>query len=157
MDPREDAIVGTPPAPEELANWLLHHASEGGQSPADFVVVSESAYGRLRAELSIFFGQAGFDALWSRAMALLEHSVGTESVGVDTIRLRTSGWSDALNGRPQEQQHSAVVAAFTSFISLLFTFVGAEIGSRLLHQAWPELLQAQRAPAAGSSTGDVTP
>jgi hypothetical protein len=57
-----------------------------------------------------------------------------------------------LSGRPADEIHSVVAAAFTSFIGLLFTFVGAELGFRLLYQVWPELpLDPPR-----TATGDVT-
>jgi hypothetical protein len=72
-------------------------------------------------------------------------------VGEDALRLRASGWSDALSGRTPDEIRSVVVTAFTSFIGLLFTFVGAELGSRLLHQVWPEL----PLDALSTSTGDV--
>lgn len=151
--PEEDAIVRMPPAPDELAHWLLQHAVEGDADSAGFLVAAEFAHGRLRAGLSVFFGQAGFDALWARAMVLVPQAVvGDESAGEDALKLRTTGWSDALNGRTVQEMRSVVVAAFTSFIGLLFTFVGAAIGARLLHQIWPEL----PLDAPSTSTGDVT-
>lgn len=143
----------TPPAPEELANLLLLHAAEADESAAGFIVAAEFAYDRLRADLGVFFGQAGFDALWARAMVLVAGSgAGSASDGEDALRLRASGWADALNGLTPDEMRSIVVAAFGSFIGLLFTFVGAEIGSRLLHQVWPEL----PLDAPGTSTGGVT-
>jgi hypothetical protein len=142
-----------PPAPEELASWLLQQAVEGNDDSAVFLDTAELAHDQLRTGLSVFFGQAGFNALWARAMALVPLAVvEDESAGEDALKLRTTGWSDSLNGRTCVEMRSIVVAAFTSFIGLLFTFVGAEIGSRLLHQIWPEL----PLDAPSTSTGDVT-
>ena len=146
----EDRIVGTPPEPEALAHRLLHHMVEGDEGSAALVAASVAAHGRLRAGLSVFFGQVGFDALWARAMALVPQSV-LAGVGVDALMLRSSDRPDVLSGRTQDELRSVVHAAFTSFIGLLFTFVGAELGSRLLHQVWPEL----PLDAPSTSTGDV--
>ena len=141
-----------PSEPEALARWLLHHAVVGDESPTVFAAAAEATHGRLRAHLSIVFGQAGFDALWARALSLAPRSVAENtSVGDGALLLGALGWSDALRGRSPDEMRS-VVAAFTSFIGLLFRFVGAELGSRLLHQVWPELPLA----APSTATGDVT-
>ncbi len=145
--------MGMSVAPEDLTHWLLNSVAPNDETPAAFVATAEVAHGRLRSGLSVFFGQAGFDSLWARAMSLASRSVaGGGGVGEDALRLRTPGWPSVLNGRNADETRSVVVAAFTSFIGLLFTFVGADLGFRLLHQVWPELpLDTLSMP-----TGDVT-
>ncbi len=124
--------------PEDLAHWLLRHAVEGDESPAAFVATAESVHGRLRAGLSVFVGQSGFDSIWARAVSQVSRSMAG-GAGEDALMLRAPGWSNALSARTSDEMCSIVVAAFTRFIGLLFTFVGAELGSRLLFQVWPEL------------------
>ncbi len=141
--------------PEEVTHWLLRHAVEGDESPAAFVATAEAVHTRLRSGLSVFVGQSSFDAIWARAMVQVARSAAG-GPGEDALMLRASGWSDALSGRTVDELRSVVATAFTSFIGLLFTFVGAELGFRLLYQVWSELPHAQRAPAPGAATGDVT-
>ena len=57
----------------------------------------------------------------------------------DANLLRTTDWSNAFSGRNAEEIQPVITAAFTVFIDLLFTFVGADLGFRLLQQIWPEL------------------
>ena len=142
----------TPPVADVLAHQILRHASGADESPAAFLAAAESAHGQLRAGLAVFFGQAGFDALWVRALALASQSpAGGDAAGADALMLRAPDWPDALSGRTAHETRSVVVTAFTSFIDLLFTFVGVELGFRLLHQVWPEL----PLDTPGTRTGDV--
>lgn len=136
--------------PEEMARWLLRHAVLGDESPAVLVAAARSVYSQLRTSLSIFFGQTGFDALWARALSDVLPSV-LEHTAQDAQVVDASTWLDALGGRNIDEIHAVTTAALTSFISLLFAFVGPEIGYRLLEQAWPALLMH----APGTSTGDT--
>ncbi len=135
--------------PEDVTHWLL--AAEGDQSPAAFMATAEAVHTRLRTRLSVFIGQSGFDAIWARAVSQAARS-GAGGAGEDALMLRAPGWSDVLSGRTPDEMRSVVAAAFTSFIGLLFTFVGAELGFRLLYQVWPEL----PLDPPGTPTGDVT-
>ena len=134
--------------PDDVTHWLL--AAEGDQSPAAFLATAESVHARLRTGLSVFVGQSGFDAIWARAVLQVARSAA--GAGEDALMLRAPGWPDALSGRTVDEIRSVVAAAFTSFIGLLFTFVGAELGFRLLYQVWPEL----PLDPPGAVTGDVT-
>ncbi len=135
--------------PEDVTHWLL--AVEGDQSPAAFMATAEAVHTRLRTRLSVFISQSGFDAIWARAVSQAARS-GAGGAGEDALMLRAPGWSDVLSGRTPDEMRSVVAAAFTSFIGLLFTFVGAELGFRLLYQVWPEL----PLDPPGTPTGDVT-
>ena len=148
---REEDAKEMRATPEEVTHWLLRHAVEGDESPAAFVATAEVVHTLLRTGLSVFVGQSSFDAIWARAMVQVARSAAG-GAGEDALMLRAPGWPDALSGRPVDELRSVVAAAFTSFISLLFTFVGAELGFRLLYQVWPEL----PLDPPGPSTGDVT-
>ena len=137
--------------PEAVARWLLRDAVERDESPAAFVTTAEAVHTRLRSGLSVFVGQSSFDAIWARAVLQVARAAA-EGAGEDALMLRAPGWSDALSGRTVDEIRSVVAAAFTSFIGLLFTFVGAELGFRLLYQVWPELPLA----TPGAPAGDVT-
>ena len=137
--------------PEAVAHWLLRDAVVGDESPAAFVATAEAVHTRLRGGVSVFVGQSSFDAIWARAMLQVARSAAGGR-GEDALMLRAPGWPDALSGRTLDELRTVVAAAFTSFIGLLFTFVGAELGFRLLYQVWPEL----PLDSPGAATGDVT-
>ena len=128
------------PDPEELARWLLSHEAEEQASPAALVAAAERAHIRLRTSLSVFFGQTGFDSLWTRALSVAQpSSAGNAGVREAIQMLRTAEWPAAMNGRSLSETRDILIAAFTSFVALLLTFVGAELGARLIYQAWPEM------------------
>ncbi len=129
------------PTPADLGRWLLSHEAVENESPAALVAAADHAHARLRASLSVFLGQAGFDSLWARAQSLAQPSIASvgDSVAREAAhRLGALGWSATLNGRSVDETRDVVLAAFTSFITLLFTFIGAELGARLIYQAWLE-------------------
>ena len=145
-------MLRPPPDPEELARWLLSHDAEEQASSTALVACAERAHIRLRASLSIFFGQAGFDSLWARALSLAQLSITDDAAAPEVARmLRTAEWTAVINRHTESETRDVVIAAFTSFVALLFKFVGAELGARLIYQAWSELPP----DATGRSTGDA--
>jgi hypothetical protein len=132
--------MGMSPAPETLARLILRHVTAGEEHPGASPATAELVHDRLRRGLNVFFGETGFDVLWLRALALASRSVAeTGDGGADAPMLHAPGWSNTLSGPAPDESHAGVLAALTSFIGLLFTFVGAELGIRLLAQVWPEL------------------
>lgn len=115
-----------PPRPEALAHWLLAHEGaalphvHGDRTAADHV------HAQLRTSLVVFLGPTGFDSLWARAQHLAQPGVPTP-MGTAVV---------SPDAHSADADHAAVLA---SFISLLFTFVGAALGVRLLRQSWPAL------------------
>jgi len=45
----------------------------------------------------------------------------------------------AVRGRDSAAGHHNLVVTFASFITLLFTFIGEELGFRFIRQIWPDL------------------
>jgi hypothetical protein len=127
------------PAPDELARWLL--AAEGGAhvTPEELALAVQT-YERLRAHLAIYLGSQGFDALWARALQLARRTVpwkgdaDPSAAPASPHRLEI-----AARGRDAAETHAVLLAIFTQFLALLFTFIGADLGFRLLHQCWPAL------------------
>ena len=136
----EESMQRLPPDPEALARRLLTH--EVGEHPTSEAVEAAAAlaYVQLPERLSVVLGPTGFDALWARAMLLARqqlHAAGIE--GDLALQIPPHGVPVAVRGRDSSEAHDLVIAAFASFIALLFTFIGAELGFRLLRQVWPEL------------------
>src|SRR5215210_6580513 len=59
-DTEDDNRLRTPPAPEQLARWLLTDAAGERQSPEELAAAAARAYQRLRERLTVFLGQQGF-------------------------------------------------------------------------------------------------
>lgn len=137
-----------PALSEQLARRLLPSAEGETPSTDALALVAADAYIRLRARLAVFLGEQGFDALWRRAIRLSQQ--GPQEAG-DTARADASptlppGLHSALRGSNAADAHTRLVAAFASFIGLLFTFIGEELGMRLIAQAWPELMSSAADP-----------
>jgi hypothetical protein len=144
-----EMLEGSPTAPA-IAQWLLTSETGTTANPHEVMAAFERVRLRLRTGLTVFLGPTGFDSLWARALYLAQRtSSWGASVGVD---LPIQDLRAALDGRDAIEVHAILVASLTSFIALLFTFVGEDLGSRLIHQVWPELPP----DATDISTGDIT-
>jgi hypothetical protein len=124
-----------------LARWLL--AAEAGThpSPEEFVAAGERAYLRLRERLAVLLGATGFDALWARAMHMAQPTFrsGDSTATEESFPAHASGLHAAVRGRDSAVVQQSLEVAFASFITLLFTFIGEELGLRFIRQIWPNL------------------
>ena len=97
------------------------------------------AYAELAGVLSPLIGQAGVDALASRAvhLARAEHSLGPIRASDQTSSpfTQVTFWLER-----QDPAHAAEVAAAVlgQFAELLAAFVGESLTTRLLLKAWPD-------------------
>jgi hypothetical protein len=148
----------TPTVPEAVAHWLL--ATEAGRhnDPEELAAVGEHVYHRLRTHLIMLLGTNGFDALWARAMHLAQphFRAGDDTAAAESLSTQGAhayGLYAAVRGQaPATIQHNLVVA-FASFITLLFTFIGAELSLRFIRQLWPDLpLDATEARPNGATS-----
>jgi hypothetical protein len=139
----------TPPSPhpDTLAQWLLAHEAGDDHTPEAWVTAAAQVHARLRAGLMVFLGQAGFDSLWARALHLAQPPVPAR-VGPTAGSLppllpdAQAAWQD----HDAAAARTALGAPVARFIALLFTFVGADLGVRLLHTIWPALPLGTSAP-----------
>jgi hypothetical protein len=142
--PEADARRPTPPTPEALARRLLAYEAGAKNSPEELAAAGERAYLRLRERLAVLLGATGFDALWARAMHLAQrkfHS-GNDTAAEESFPTRAShayGLHAAVRGRDSAVVQDNLVVAFASFIRLLFTFIGEELGLHFIRQIWPDL------------------
>ena len=133
-----------PPAPEELARRLLAYEAGQKKSPEELAVAGERAYLRLRERLTVLLGTTGFDALWARAMHLAQRKfrAGDNAATVESFPTgasRAYGLHAAVSGHDSAAVQHNLVIVFASFITLLFTFIGEELGLRFIRQIWPDL------------------
>jgi hypothetical protein len=127
-----------------LARRLL--AIEAGEKPSseEFAAAGERVYLRLHERLAVLLGATGFDALWARAMHLAQPTFRARDDAAAEIesfprRRRADGLHDAVHGRDSDAVQQNLVAVFARFITLLFTFIGAELSLRFIRQIWPDL------------------
>lgn len=119
-------MVHVPPRPEVVAHWLLaHEAAVLPRAHAD-ATAADQVHAQLRAGLVVFLGPTGFDSLWARAQQLAQLPVPAPAEAAVIP-------PDASGGP------AAPAVVLINFIALLFTFVGAVLGVRLLRQVWPAL------------------
>jgi hypothetical protein len=136
-----DTPPPTPPLSEKLARRLLSSEAGNHPSPEELAAVTAEAYTRLRARLAVFLGEQGFDALWRRAIQLArrEFHAWDDAAGEEPSATLPPGLHGAVRGGDAAEAHARLIAAFASFIALLFTFIGEDLGVRLIYQAWPDL------------------
>ena len=146
-------MVGTTPAPEALARWLLTHEAGTNPTPEAVAAAAERVQARLREGLSVFLGQTGFDSLWARALYLAQRTSSGATQGAAVPGSRPPGLRALVSDRDAAETEDFPLAALASFIALLFTFVGAALGVRLIHHVWPELLPG----GVDMPTGEDTP
>jgi hypothetical protein len=156
-DKAEDIRRPMPLAPAELARRLLAYEAGEKKSPEELAAAGERAYLRLRERLAVLLGATGFDALWARALHLAQpkfhsgDSAATEE-SFPTHTSRAYGLHAAVGGRDSAAVHHNLVATFASFITLLFTFIGEELGFRFIRQIWPDLPPNAAASRADGAT-----
>jgi hypothetical protein len=127
-----------------LARRLLAYEAGEKKRPEELAAAGERAYLRLRERLAVLLGATGFDALWARAMHLAQPMFRSgDDAAADESSLahasRANGLQAAMTGRDSDAVQHNLVVAFASFITLLFTFIGEELGSRFIRQIWLDL------------------
>jgi hypothetical protein len=143
-----------PPASAALARQLL--VAEAGEttSPEALAAAGERIYLQLRARLTVLLGATGFDALWARALHLAQPTFRSgDDTAADALPSSPSGFHAAVRGRTAAAVQHNLEAALASVITLLFTFIGEELGVRFIRQIWPDLPPE----AAASRAEEATP
>jgi hypothetical protein len=157
-DKGKDAQPPTPSDPEALARRLFAFEAGEKQSPEELAAAGERAYLQLRARLAVLLGATGFDALWARAIHLAQPKFhpGDDTAAQESFPTHASrayGLHAAVRGHDSAAVQHNLVAVFASFITLLFTFIGEELGFRFIRQIWPDLPP----DAAASPAEEATP
>jgi hypothetical protein len=128
-------------APVALARWLLADEIGEQQSLDAIVAAGERAYLQMRERLAVLLGATGFDALWARAIhvAQREFWAAGDTAAAEVFPTHTGQFQAAVRGHDAATVQHNLVVVFASFITLLFTFIGEELGLRFLRQIWPNL------------------
>ena len=93
---------------------------------------------KLRQPLSRLAGLAGFRSLLSRALAL----ANDEARWMKAIHVKADGSLEGLEEAQAQLSEDEIaegeVILIAQLIGLLVTFIGAELTSRLVQEAWPD-------------------
>jgi hypothetical protein len=130
----EGSSQSSPLTPAALARRLLAPGAERSDSSESLIAQAAYTFVQLRTLLAVFLGFKGFDSLWARAMLLARQKLQAEGLeGELALVTPPEQWVAAASSLTADEAHTSLQAQFASFISLLFTFVGEELGLRLLH------------------------
>ncbi len=127
-----------------LARRLLDNEADGKESPEQLAAAGERIYLRLREHLAVLLGSVGFDALWKRAVHMAQPKLRSQNDTATDESFPTQassvyGLHAAVSGRDSATIQHNLVVVFTSFITLLFTFIGEGLGFHFIRQIWPDL------------------
>lgn len=125
-----------PRTAEELAHWLLANEPGAHGSHEELTMAAVRLYQQLHDHLAVFLGQQGINALWARAVHLARRSFPWDATGTHEAGAVQHTLSAAVHGRDLAEAHAVLVAIFTHFFTMLFSFIGADLGFHLLQQRW---------------------
>mgnify|MGYP005870018033 CR=1 FL=1 len=132
------------PEINDLARRLLAQEAAGRCSPPALAEATERACQKLRQRIALLLGQAGFHALLTRALQL----AAAEAPFLQGVRVDGEaagplpGLRESVAGRDRGEAAAGLAAVLASFIGLLTTFIGRNLGLRLVYEVWPELAPA---------------
>ena len=135
-------MSGIAPETRDLARQILRQEA-GGPEPAALAAALTRLHSLLRRRLVALIGSAGFAALFARALHLARAEYpALDAVAFDTREAFDTGGAADLHGigafataRPPDEVGEALAAILAQFIGLLTTFVGDDLGLRLIDEA----------------------
>jgi hypothetical protein len=111
--------------PTEIARQLVVQGTQREQHADELLGTAETLYGQLHARMAPLLGQAGFDALWARALHQVQPGVQTIPALIDNHHLAAT--------------RERIIAVFGNCFALLYIFIGTDLTLRLIQQTWPSL------------------
>jgi hypothetical protein len=153
------AKVMTDPVPQntrDLARRLLVYETAIGTLPPVGLAATFRVCEKLRRPLTALAGAAGFHSLLSRALTLAKR----ESPSLSLVQVKADGsldssFEDGLVGsNPDKADLEAEKGLVAHLLGLLFTFIGAALTLRLIHDIWPsELFLGSTVEGTGKHEG----
>ena len=123
---------------QQLISEVL--APTAGTAPAELHAHAMSAWHRLAAHLSPLIGEAGFCALYGRAVRLAApgaHWPAT-AFGLRSIATLLATLADNLATLDADAAQAANAALLDTFTKLLAGLIGAALTTRLMNTAWAD-------------------
>lgn len=130
----------TLPEMRDLARRLLHHEAGAGNTSEPAESTTFHVYEKLRGNLSVLVGVAGFQALAFRALTLARSEVPALSavqVAADGRLQRVSGIEPPMKTSEDWIEEEGVVF-ISSLLGLLQLFLGEALTTNLVLNVWPD-------------------
>jgi hypothetical protein len=130
----------TLPEMRDLAQRLLHHEASAGNTSEPAESTTFRVYEKLRGNLCVLVGVAGFQALASRALTLAR----SEVPGLRAVQVAADGRLQRANGidPPIKTNGDWIdeegVIFISSLLGLLLMFLGEALTMNLILNVWPD-------------------
>lgn len=126
------------PQMRNFAKRLIVSEAKGKVSAQTAVVDTFNVCERVRPQLTTLMGNAGFQALLSRALTL----AGAEVPWLRAVHVGSGGIMEALKEFPPhldgDQFSEGRVILLAHLLGLMVTFIGESLTLRLVREIWPE-------------------
>lgn len=125
------------PKIRNLATQILLNETEK-QSAEINIAAAVLVCEKLRPQLAILMGKAGFRALLSRALALAR----TEIPWLRVLHVKADGSLEGMDEPAQvdpKKITEGVIALITQLLGLLVAFIGENLTLGLINEVWPKL------------------
>jgi hypothetical protein len=126
---------GASPTALDIARHLIVYEAFAENPPMANGPAAFEVCEKLRQPLSKLTGAAGFRSLLVRALTLAKREGGA----LDAVEVKDDGSLEGLAAGTPGLGGTLLIA---QLLGLLMTFIGEALTMRLLHEIWPELLDA---------------
>jgi hypothetical protein len=127
---------------QQLIGQVL--AAPAGTGPADAPARALDAWRRLAAHLCPLVGEAGFCALYARAVRLAPGDWPAVPLGARSVEALLATLAETLAAADPPQAGAANAALLETFTKLLSGLIGEALTARLLNTAWAERPDGKR-------------
>ena len=130
----------TLPEMRDLAQQLLHYEANAGNTSEPVEPTTLRVYEKLRGNLCVLVGVAGFQALASRALTLAR----SEVPGFDAVQVAADGRLQGISEiePPMKLDENWIdeegVIFISSLLGLLLMFLGEALTMNLVRNVWPD-------------------
>jgi len=130
----------TLPETRDLAQQLLAYESDGGDTSGPAGSATLRVYEKLRGNLRVLVGLAGFQALASRALTLARSQVP----GLSAVQVAADGKLQGITEiePPMKAGENGIdedgVVLISNLLGLLFMFLGPTLTMNLVLNMWPD-------------------
>jgi hypothetical protein len=129
----------TQPDARERARLLLLHEAAGARDAAGLAAAAERVCLRLRDELSGLIGAGGVNALAGRALRLAQQRHPRLNGVRPGAEECFHGLAAALGGTDAAEAEAAGATVIETFLGLMVSLVGEDLGLRPVRKLWPEV------------------
>jgi hypothetical protein len=107
----------------------------------DVVDVVKRTHQKLAAAIAPVVGEAGFAAMMARTVQMVRAEYPRlDRAAAVSVDISPGALAAALEGHKPQVVQAVAIALLRRFLMLLATFIGTELGLRLLFSTWPDAI-----------------